>query len=119
MQIKGAIYKFGNDVDTDQIIPARYLNTTDPAELAAHCMEDADPEFARVVQPGSVMVAGKILAVAHLGNMRQLPLRQQGCPVLSLQPLHESFTVMPSISGCLSWSARRLPQHYRRETLWK
>lgn len=59
MQIKGAIYKFGNDVDTDQIIPARYLNTTDPAELAAHCMEDADPEFARVVQPGSVMVAGK------------------------------------------------------------
>jgi 3-isopropylmalate/(R)-2-methylmalate dehydratase small subunit len=59
VQIKGAIYKFGNDVDTDQIIPARYLNTTDPAELAAHCMEDADPEFARVVQPGSVMVAGK------------------------------------------------------------
>lgn len=59
MQIKGAIYKFGDDVDTDQIIPARYLNTTDPAELAAHCMEDADPEFAGTVQPGSVMVAGK------------------------------------------------------------
>ena len=59
MQIKGAIYKFGNDVDTDQIIPARYLNTTDPAELATHCMEDADPEFAGIVQPGSVMVAGK------------------------------------------------------------
>ena len=40
MQIKGTVYKFGNDVDTDQIIPARHLNTTDPAELAAHCMED-------------------------------------------------------------------------------
>lgn len=59
MQIKGSIYKFGNDVDTDQIIPARYLNTTDPLELAAHCMEDADPEFAGAVQPGAVMVAGK------------------------------------------------------------
>ncbi|CEO88933.1 3-isopropylmalate dehydratase small subunit [Syntrophaceticus schinkii] len=59
MQIKGTVYKFGNDVDTDQIIPARYLNTTDPVELAAHCMEDADPEFAAAVQPGAVMVAGK------------------------------------------------------------
>lgn len=59
MQIKGPVYRFGDDVDTDQIIPARYLNTTDPLELAAHCMEDADPEFAGVVQPGTVMVAGK------------------------------------------------------------
>jgi len=59
MQIKGVVYKFGNDVDTDQIIPARYLNTIDPAELAAHCMEDADPEFAGTVRPGAVMVAGK------------------------------------------------------------
>jgi 3-isopropylmalate/(R)-2-methylmalate dehydratase small subunit len=59
MQIKGTVYKFGNDVDTDQIIPARYLNTTDPVELATHCMEDADPEFAAAVQPGAVMVAGK------------------------------------------------------------
>jgi 3-isopropylmalate dehydratase small subunit len=59
MQIKGVVYKFGNDVDTDQIIPARYLNTIDPAELAAHCMEDADPEFAGTVRPGAIMVAGK------------------------------------------------------------
>ncbi len=59
MQIKGIVYKFGDDVDTDQIIPARYLNTTDPDELALHCMEDADPEFAGAVQPGTVMVAGK------------------------------------------------------------
>ncbi len=59
MQIKGCVYKFGEDVDTDQIIPARYLNTSDPSELAAHCMEDADPTFAGRVQPDSVMVAGK------------------------------------------------------------
>lgn len=59
VQIKGKVYKFGDDIDTDQIIPARYLNTSDPAELAAHCMEDADPSFAGRVEPGAVIVAGK------------------------------------------------------------
>ncbi|MGB9791291.1 MAG: 3-isopropylmalate dehydratase small subunit [Thermacetogeniaceae bacterium] len=59
MLIRGRVWKFGNDVDTDLIIPARYLNTTDPAELAAHCMEDADPTFAKKVSPGDVIVAGK------------------------------------------------------------
>jgi len=43
--MKGKAWRFGNDVDTDAIIPARYLNTSDPDELAAHCMEDADPGF--------------------------------------------------------------------------
>jgi 3-isopropylmalate dehydratase small subunit len=59
MKLKGKAWKFGADVDTDAIIPARYLNTTDPAVLAAHCMEDADPAFAGRVRPGDVMVAGK------------------------------------------------------------
>jgi len=59
IQIKGRVYKFGDDVDTDQIIPAHYMNTYDPAELAAHCMEDADPTFAGRVEPGAVIVAGK------------------------------------------------------------
>lgn len=59
MQIKGRVWKFGANIDTDLIIPARYLNTTDPAELAAHCMEDADPNFARRVSPGDIVVAGK------------------------------------------------------------
>ncbi|HHW41085.1 MAG TPA: 3-isopropylmalate dehydratase small subunit [Syntrophomonadaceae bacterium] len=59
MRVKGRVWKFGNDVDTDLIIPARYLNTTDPAELAAHCMEDADPSFAKKVAAGDIIVAGK------------------------------------------------------------
>ena len=59
MIIKGRIWRFGNDVDTDLIIPARYLNTTDPVELASHCMEDADPGFAGRVQPGDIIVAGR------------------------------------------------------------
>ena len=59
MKIKGHAWKFGNDIDTDAIIPARYLNTTDPDILAGHCMEDADPSFAGKVQPGDIIVAGK------------------------------------------------------------
>jgi 3-isopropylmalate/(R)-2-methylmalate dehydratase small subunit len=57
--ITGTIYKFGDDVNTDEIIPARYLNTSDPKELAAHVMEDADPQFPNKVQPGDIIVAGK------------------------------------------------------------
>jgi 3-isopropylmalate/(R)-2-methylmalate dehydratase small subunit len=59
MKIQGKAWKFGNDVDTDAIIPARYLNTTDPKTLAAHCMEDADPRFASAMKPGDIIAAGK------------------------------------------------------------
>jgi len=59
MILKGKAWKFGDDVDTDVIIPARYLNTSDPAELARHCMEDIDGEFASKVSPGDIIVAGK------------------------------------------------------------
>lgn len=59
MKIKGKVFKFGDDVNTDEIIPARYLNTSDPAELAEHCMEDADPSFAEKVKKGDVIVAGE------------------------------------------------------------
>jgi len=59
MKLEGKVWKFGNDIDTDVIIPARYLNTSVPEELAKHCMEDADPQFASKVQPGDIIVAGK------------------------------------------------------------
>lgn len=59
MKYKGRVHRFGNDVNTDEIIPARYLNTTDRAELARHCMEDADKDFARKVKAGDIIVAGK------------------------------------------------------------
>jgi len=59
MELKGKVHKFGDDVNTDEIIPARYLNTSDPVELAKHAMEDADPEFVSQVKPGDFIVAGK------------------------------------------------------------
>lgn len=58
MNIKGKVFRYGNDVDTDVIIPARYLNTTSEAELASHCMEDIDPAFVKNVQKGDIIVAG-------------------------------------------------------------
>ena len=59
MKLIGRAWKFGDDVDTDAIIPARYLNTSDPAELAKHCMEDADSAFVQKIAPGDFIVAGK------------------------------------------------------------
>ncbi|ATW25256.1 3-isopropylmalate dehydratase small subunit [Candidatus Formimonas warabiya] len=59
MILKGKTWKFGVNVDTDAIIPARYLNTSLPEELAKHCMEDADPTFPDKVSPGDIMVAEK------------------------------------------------------------
>ncbi|WP_025323451.1 3-isopropylmalate dehydratase small subunit [Deferrisoma camini] len=59
MKFRGRVWKFGPDIDTDRIIPARYLNTSDPAELAKHCMEDADPEFVAKMRPGDIILADK------------------------------------------------------------
>jgi 3-isopropylmalate/(R)-2-methylmalate dehydratase small subunit len=58
MQFTGTVHRFGNDVNTDEIIPARYLTTSDPKMLATYCMEDARPGFAKSVAEGDLMVAG-------------------------------------------------------------
>ena len=57
MNYKGTVHRYGRDVDTDVIIPARYLNTSDPAELAKHCLEDLDANFVEKVNPGDIIVA--------------------------------------------------------------
>ena len=58
MKAKGFVHKYKDNVDTDVIIPARYLNTSDNKELASHCMEDIDKDFVKKVKPGDIMVAG-------------------------------------------------------------
>jgi 3-isopropylmalate/(R)-2-methylmalate dehydratase small subunit len=59
MKLKGKVFKYGDNVDTDVIIPARYLNSSDPENLAAHCMEDIDENFADQVEKGDIIVGGK------------------------------------------------------------
>ena len=59
MKFVGKVWKFGDNIDTDAIIPARYLTTSDPKALASHCMEDADPEFIRKIHVGDIIAAGE------------------------------------------------------------
>ncbi|ACD65983.1 MAG TPA: 3-isopropylmalate dehydratase small subunit [Sulfurihydrogenibium sp.] len=85
--IRGRVWKFKDDVDTDQIIPARYLVTTDPKELAKHVMEDADPTFPSKVKEGDILVAGKNFGC---GSSREhAPLAIKGAGIAAV--VAESF----------------------------
>ena len=71
----GRVFKYGDNVDTDVIIPARYLNSSDPKELATHCMEDIDKDFVNNVKAGDIMVPTRTSAVVHQESMHRLPSR--------------------------------------------
>ena len=77
--VTGKVFKYGDNVDTDVIIPARYLNAPSPEELAKHCMEDIDPAFAPTVQPGDIIVGG---ANFGCGSSREhAPISIRACDV--------------------------------------
>lgn len=79
MKVSGKTHKYGDNVDTDVIIPARYLNTPDAQELAKHCMEDIDAGFAARVRPGEIMIAGRNFGC---GSSREhAPLAIKACGV--------------------------------------
>ncbi len=87
MKIEGKVWKFGDDINTDEIIPARYLVTTDPKELAKHVMEDADQEFPSKVKSGDIIVAGKNFGC---GSSREhAPLALKGAEIGAI--IAESF----------------------------
>ena len=81
------VIKYGDNVDTDVIIPARYLNTTDQAELAAHCMEDLDATFVSRVEAGDAMVAGKNFGCGSSREHAPIALKASGISVI----IAESF----------------------------
>ena len=68
MKADGKVFKYGDNVDTDVIIPARYLNSSDPAELATHCMEDIDKTFVKRVKKGDIIVADKNFGCGSSGT---------------------------------------------------
>jgi 3-isopropylmalate/(R)-2-methylmalate dehydratase small subunit len=80
MLIKGKVWKFGDNIDTDAIIPARYLTTSDPQELAAHCMEDADPDFVKKMARGDIILAGENFGCGSSREHAPIAIKAAGVP---------------------------------------
>ncbi|MDR3363369.1 MAG: 3-isopropylmalate dehydratase small subunit [Clostridiales Family XIII bacterium] len=87
----GKAYKYGDNVDTDVIIPARYLNISDPAELARHAMEDIDADFAKAVMPGDVIVAGRNFGSGSSREHAPLVLKTAGVAAVIAQSFARIF----------------------------
>ena len=82
MKFSGNVFRYGRDVDTDVIIPARYLNTSDPKELAKHCMEDLDTTFVERVQPGDIIVADENFGCGSSREHAPIAIKAAGVPVV-------------------------------------
>ena len=82
MKIEGKVWRYGDNIDTDVIIPARYLNTFDPAELAKHCMVDIDENFAANVKAGDIMVGGKNFGCGSSREHAPVAIKASGIPVV-------------------------------------
>ena len=78
MKVQGKVFRYGDNVDTDVIIPARYLNTSDSKELAAHCMEDIDAEFVGKVEPGDIIVGGKNFGCGSSREHAPIAIKESG-----------------------------------------
>lgn len=82
MNMEGKVWRYGDHVDTDVIIPARYLNSFDPAELASHCMVDLDPTFSQKVQAGDIIVGGKNFGCGSSREHAPIAIQASGVPVV-------------------------------------
>ena len=82
MIFEGKAFRYGRDVDTDVIIPARYLNTSDPKELAQHCMEDLDPTFVERVKPGDIIVADENFGCGSSREHAPISIKESGIDVV-------------------------------------
>ena len=82
MKFTGTAHKYGRDVDTDVIIPARYLNTSDPVELAKHCMEDLDAGFVGKVEPGDILVADENFGCGSSREHAPIAIKASGVSVV-------------------------------------
>ncbi len=82
MLVKGSVFKYGDNVDTDVIIPARYLNSSDPKELAKYCMEDIDKDFALLVKEGDIIVADKNFGCGSSREHAPIAIKASGVSIV-------------------------------------
>ena len=105
MNAKGPVFKYGDNIDTDVIIPARYLNTQSEAELASHCMEDIDKTFVTRVKAGDIMVGGENFGCGSSREHAPVAIKASGISCVIAKSFPASSTAMPSTSVCRFWSA--------------
>jgi 3-isopropylmalate/(R)-2-methylmalate dehydratase small subunit len=91
MKIQGSVFRYNDNVDTDVIIPARYLNTIDPVELAAHCMEDIDAAFVKRVKPGDLIVAGRNFGCGSSREHAPIAIKASGVACVIAQSFARIF----------------------------
>ena len=104
--VQGKAHKYPDNVDTDVIIPARYLNTADHKELAAHCMEDIDAQFKNNVRPGDVIVAGWNFGCGSSREHAPIAIKENGVACVIAKSFARISTATPSTSACPFSSAR-------------
>ena len=99
MNAKGTVHKYGDDVNTDVIIPARYLNTASHSELAAHCMEDIDKDFVKNVKPGDIVVALKNFGCGSSREHAPIALKASGVSCVIASTFARIFYRTPINTG--------------------
>ena len=91
MKLEGTVFKYGDNVDTDVIIPARYLNSSDPKELASHCMEDIDKEFVSRVKSGDIIVAAKNFGCGSSREHAPIAIKAAGVSIVIAETFARIF----------------------------
>ncbi len=113
------VYKYGANVDTDVIIPARHLNDPSPAALASHCMEDIDPDFASTVEAGDIVVAGPNFGCGSSREHAPLALKSCGVKCVIAPSFARIFYRNAINIGSPLWSAPRRRRRSRPGTRWR
>ena len=136
MDVKGFVHKVGDNIDTDLIIAARYLNTQDAAELASYLMEDYDPEFKKSIAPGDIIVAGENFGCGSSREHAPIAIKGRGVscviaetfarifyrnsiniglPILECPEAYNYYLIIGGVPECVSsWSAHKDPPRSHR-----
>lgn len=116
MIFTGKVWKFGDNIDTDAIIPARYLNTSDPAELARHCMEDADPDFMKKMKAGDIILGGENFGCGSSREHAPIAIKAAGISCVVAKSFARIFYRNAFNMGLPIFESRELPDAIAEQT---